>query len=129
MGEDEKGSEGIESPIEVLWQLVEESGKWTEEIVTLSRQQIIVYLYAIFQTVLVLWFVFYNIHKEPIPLSYLIMVGICAIFLAITLGNTMIVLRRKYRNRLARRDRWRERLEILKKKEEEIEKLLSEEAG
>ena len=128
MGENEKG---IESPIELLRQLIEESGKWTEEIVTFARQQIIVFLIVIFQTVSVISYVFYNISKDPdpVPLPSIVAIAIVLIFLILVVSNAIVKLRRKYRSRIARRDRWREKFEVLKKKEEEIEKLLSEEAG
>jgi hypothetical protein len=119
--------DSVESPMELLRQLIEESGKWTEEMVTLSRKLIIIWIYAIFQTILVIWLVvFYLIPREPIPLTYLVFVGVCVVFLIMNLANVLVRLRRNYRNRLAGRDRWRGRFEVLKKKEEEIEKLLSE---
>ena len=128
MGESEKG---IESPIEVLWQLIEEGGKWTDEIVSFARTQIIVFMLVILQSVLLLSCVSYNISRdpEPIPFPYVIAVVMALILYVLIVGNAIIKLRRKYKNRLARRDRWREKFEMLKKKEEEIEKQLFEEAG
>jgi len=124
------GEEEMESPIELLRQLIEESGKWTEEIVKLCRNQILVYSYATLQTVIVIWLVLvYNFSSEdPVSIPILAVIGACVVFLFIINGNAIFVLWRKYRNRKARRDLWREKFEILKKREEEIERLLSGEA-
>lgn len=131
MGESGKG---IESPIEILWQLIEESGKWTEESVMFARQLLILFVVILYLCVLSFWIVFYGpvaayISGEGnLPLPAILILGVwVASFIFMIL--VALKMRRRYKNRVARRDRWREKFEILKRKEEEIEKLLSEEAG
>ena len=131
MGEDEKG---IESPIELLRQLIEESGKWTEEMVMMARQVIVMFAIIIYLSVLCFWQVFYNpvvtfISGEgdlPFPAVIVLLVWFASFVFLVSIGFRVY---RRYRNRIARRDRWREKFEVLNKKEEEIERLLSEGAG
>ena len=131
MGGDEKG---IESPIELLRQLIEESGKWTEEMVMMARQVIVMFAIIIYLSVLCFWQVFYNpvmtfISGEgdlPFPAVIVLLVWFASFVFLVSIGFRVY---RRYRKRIARRDRWREKFEVLNKKEEEIERLLSEGAG
>ena len=131
MGENEKG---IESPIELLRQLIEESGKWTEESVMFARQLLILFIVVIYLGILSFCNVFYNpvqsyiSGESTLPLSDILVIitGLAAFIFMVLVALKM---RRRYKNRIDRRDKWRSKFEILKQREEEIKTLLSEEGG
>jgi len=122
--ENEGGGEG---PMDLLRELVEESGKWTEELVVFSRQLLVVLV------ILAVWFsyiysglVLKLLSGGPVSVFPTLLGAAIAVYIVYGL----IRLRRIYKNRVVRREKWRRRFEILRQKEEEIEKLLSgEEAG
>ena len=113
--------------MDLLRELVEESGKWTEELVVFSRQLLVVLV------ILAVWFsyiysglVLKLLSGGPVSVFPTLLGAAIAVYIVYGL----IRLRRIYKNRVVRREKWRRRFEILRQKEEEIEKLLSgEEAG
>jgi len=115
-----------ESPVELLRQLIEKSGKWTEESVVYVRTILIqLSLTSVFVLALILRDIMRSLSQGYTPLGLIVAV------LAFCLLNVWILPKgyRRYRSHRARRDNWKRRFEVLKKKEEEIEKLLSGEAG
>jgi hypothetical protein len=122
MGESERG---IQSPIELLRQLIEESGRWTEDLVRFTRTMLVTFL------VIQPFFIYFYTRSVLNFLSgdgpvFPVIIGI-PLGLYIAWGGR--VLYRRYRAQIRRRDNWVRKFDVLKKKEEEIEKLLSEEAG
>ena len=57
MTEDESVAE---SPIELLGRLIEESGRWTEELVLFARQVMVMFAIVIYLAVMSFWQVFYD---------------------------------------------------------------------
>ncbi len=120
----EQGSEG---PMELLRELVEESGKWTEELVVFTGQMLFV------EVILALFFFYlysrlflgYLSGDEAFPFFPAIIGAAIGIYFIYGFFR----LRRIYRNRVNRRERWRQKFRILRQKEEEIEKLLSGEGA
>jgi len=122
MGEDEQGTE---SPMELLRQLIEESGRWTSDLVRFAR--------SILSGVGILSVFTLYLYTRSI-LSYLSGEGsVVPVFIGMAvlayMAHGLRLSYRTYKSQVRRRDRWRHKFEVLKKKEEEIEKLLSEEAG
>jgi hypothetical protein len=122
MGEDVKG---IESPIELLRHLIEESGKWTKDLVRFAWT-----LLVAFMSILPLFLYSYirsiqNYLADEGPI-FPVIIGIP---LAVYMAWVFRILYRQYKAQIRRRDNWSLKFEMLKKKEEEIERLLSEGAG
>ncbi len=114
--------EGIESPIELVGRLIEESGDWTKDLVIFTRTIVVVFV------ILALFFA-YSYSKSVIeflsedgPILPVIL-GIPIILLLIYAANYTY---RNFRIQVRRRNKWNRRLQVLKKKEEEIANLLSE---
>jgi hypothetical protein len=122
MGENEE----IQSPIELLRLLIEKSGKWTEESVVYVR---LILLYLVMFFTLFLYFMYLWI-RDSLSRGNTILIPIVPTIL-ITIINVWVLVkvRRRYRSHVDRRDNWRRKFEVLKRKEGEIERLLSEEAG
>ena len=112
-----------QSAVEVTRKLIDEGSKWNELLVVLNRKllwnisPLIVTFYAVYLWNLV------NLFQSG---------GIIPILLVAVLTpfaiNTPFLIRdgyRQYVKNVARRNMWRDRFEILKKKEEELDKLLS----
>jgi len=122
MGEDEKG---IESPIEILRQLIEESGIWTKELVVFTHTLLVVF------SILTLFYIYsylkalFEYLSEDGPIAP-VFIGIPIFLLLIYAGQYTY---RRYKTQVNRRDKWVHKFRVLKKKEEEIERLLSEGAG
>jgi len=112
-----------QSAVEVTRKLIDEGSVWNERLVVLNRKllwnlvPVFIGFYAVYLWQLVSWF-------QEGGYIYLIPVIILTPFAI----NNPFLIRGGYRNykmNIARRDIWRERFEILKEKEAEIDQLLS----
>ena len=118
--------EEVDNPIELLRQLIEKSGRWTEESVVYVRL-ILFYLasaYALFLYFMYRWINDSISNDKPLLIPVVLTVGI-------TINNAWVLVKviQTYKKRIARRDNWRKKFIVLRQKEEEIEKLLAEGAG
>lgn len=117
--------DAVESPLELLRQLIEESGDWTKDLVRYTRTILVTFL------VLQPFFIYFYVRSI---LNFLSGEGpVFPVIIGIPLSAYIIwvsrVIYRQYKCQTRRRAKWRSRFEVLKRKEEEIEKLLSEGAG
>ena len=123
MGEDEQRTE---NPMELLRQLVEESGKWTSDLVRFARSILSgVAILSIFSLYLYARSILDYLSGEGSIVPLFIGIAVLAL-----MAHSLRLSYRTYKSQARRRDRWIHKFEVLKKKEEEIEKLLvGEEAG
>ena len=121
----DENEQGTQSPMELLRRLIEESEKWTKDLVIFTRTLVIV-------AVILSGFFIYTYSRSV--LEFLSRDGPV---IPVILGIPLIVLivygakftYHNFRILLHRRDTWKNRFDILKKREEELEKLLDEEAS
>ena len=124
-----QGWDEDQSGVEATRKLVEEASKWNETLVVLNRK-------VLFNAGLLIG-IFYLVYA--LSLARLLVSGgnIHLLNLLVVIGLSpfaiydFFLLRGGYRNyakNVARRDVWRDRFEILRKKEEELSRLLSDAA-
>jgi len=112
--------------MELLRQLTEESGRWTSDLVRFSRSILSgVGILSVFSLYLYTRSILDYLSGEGSIVPVFIGIAVLAL-----MAHSMRLSYRTYKSQVRRRDRWRHKFEVLKKKEEEIEKLLAgEEAG
>jgi len=112
-----------QSPLELTRKLIEEASQWNETLVFFQRRVIlnVIPVFVVFYVVYA-WDLFSLLRTGGVV--YLLGVVVMTPFAI----NGVFMLRggyREYVKNVARRDKWRERFEILRRKEEELARLLS----
>jgi len=116
-----------QSPLELTRKLIEEGSQWNEMLVHMNR-----WVLLNISPLILIFYVLYAWNLVGVLRTGGVVYLLCVVVMTPFAINGVFMLRsgyREYVKNVARRDKWRERFEILRRKEEELGRLLSGEGA